>query len=215
MDSMFMRLLLLLAFPHLAQAELTIFDVRKNLAMSSAEVVYRDFYINGGSESGLSSGMVLTVQRRLPLYDTYQNRSVGDLQLKVAKIKIIHVQRGLAVGRLHVEFKRDNSPLLEDPFIMIGDRLDLNSASSDKKADNSEGGESAQLPTAALPVSAPARDPVPPPVVPTPSETPAPTSAAPTQVPVEPPPTEAPANTEVETKAQIMVNRVEISALVQ
>ncbi len=124
--------------PMLAQADLTIFDVRKNLPMSNDEKVFRDFYINGGSESGLSTGMVITVQRRMPLYDSYQNRSAGDLQLKVAKIKIIHVQKGLAVARLHSEFTRDGAPILEDNFIMTGDQLDLNSATSDKDGKKAE-----------------------------------------------------------------------------
>lgn len=115
-----------------ANAELTIFDVRKNLAMSDTDKVYRDFYINGGSESGLSVGMIITVQRRHPLYDSYQNRSAGDLQLKVAKIKIIHVQKGLAVARLYSEFTRENAPILEDNFIMTGDQLDLGSATTEK-----------------------------------------------------------------------------------
>lgn len=124
-----------------AWADLTIFDVRKTLPMSDDEKTIRDFYINAGSEAGLAAGQVITVQRRMPLYDSYQNRSAGDLELKVAKIKIIHVQKGLAVARLHSEFTRENAPLLEDPFIMVGDRLDLNSATSDsagKKASNDE-----------------------------------------------------------------------------
>lgn len=129
-------LILVLWIPWMAKADLTIFDVRKNLAMSDTDKVYRDFYVNGGSESGLSVGMVITVQRRQPLYDSYQNRSAGDLSLKVAKIKIIHVQKGLAVARLHSEFTRDNAPILEDNFIMVGDQLDLGSATSDKHADN-------------------------------------------------------------------------------
>jgi hypothetical protein len=128
--------------------ELTIFDVRKNLAMSDTEKVYRDFYINGGSEAGLSTGMVITVERRLPLYDNYQNRSAGDLQLKVAKIKIIHVQKGIAVARLMSEFTRENAPLLEDNFIMVGDRLDMNSATSDKEGKKADSESSGQEPVA-------------------------------------------------------------------
>ena len=31
------------------------------------------------AEAGLSTGMIVTVQRRMPLYDTYLNRSAGDL----------------------------------------------------------------------------------------------------------------------------------------
>lgn len=122
-----------------AWADLTIFDVRKNLPMSNTETVFRDFYINGGSESGVTVGMVITVQRRLPLYDSYSNRSAGDLQLKVARIKIIHVQKGLSVARMHSELARENAPLLEDNFIMIGDQLDLTTATSDKKAGNDDG----------------------------------------------------------------------------
>ncbi len=124
-----------------AHAELTIFDVRKNLPMSDTEKVYRDFYVNGGSESGMTVGMIITVQRRMPLYDTYQNRSAGDLDLKVAKIKIIHVQKGLSVARMHSEYNRENSPLLEDNFVMVGDRLDLATAvqdKPDKKAESSD-----------------------------------------------------------------------------
>ncbi len=115
-----------------ALADITIFDVRKNLPLSDTDKVYRDFYINAGSEAGLANGMVITVQRKLPLYDNYQNRSAGDLELKVARVKIIHVQKGLAVARLHTEFGRENSPLLEDNFIMLGDRLDLATAVMEK-----------------------------------------------------------------------------------
>ncbi len=128
--------------------DLTIFDVRKNLAMSDTEKVYRDFYINGGSEAGLSAGMIVTVERRMPLYDNYQNRSAGDLQLKVAKIRIIHVQKGIAVARLMSEFTRENAPLLEDNFIMVGDRLDMNSATSEKEGKKAESESSEQEPTA-------------------------------------------------------------------
>jgi hypothetical protein len=132
----YVKLVLMFVLPISAWADLTIFDVRKNLPMSDSDPVYRDFIINGGSESGLSVGMVLTVQRRIPLYDSYQNRSAGDLQLKVARVKIIHTQKGLAVARLHSEFTREGAPLLEENYIMVGDKLDLGSASSDKKADS-------------------------------------------------------------------------------
>jgi hypothetical protein len=141
------------SIPAIASAELTIFDVRKNLPMSDTDKVYRDFYINGGTEAGLSRGMIITVQRRMPLYDTYQNRSAGDLDLKVAKIKIIHTQKGLSVARMHSEYDRGSAPLLEDNFIMVGDRLDLATATSDKsdKASTESGDGKDQEAAAAAP----------------------------------------------------------------
>lgn len=128
-----LSLLMLALIAGSASAELTIFDVRRTLRMSDSEPVYHDYYVNGGNESGLAVGQVITVTRKLPLYDNYQNRSAGDLHLKVARLKIIHVQKGLAVGRLQSEFTRDNAPLLEDPFIMVGDELDLATATSERK----------------------------------------------------------------------------------
>jgi hypothetical protein len=128
-----LSLAFILLFALQASADLTIFDVRRTLRMGDHDPVYHDYYINGGSESGLGTGMVITVTRKLPLYDTYQNHSAGDLHLKVARVKIIHVQKGLAVARLQSEFTRENAPLLEDPFVMVGDSLDLSTATADKK----------------------------------------------------------------------------------
>ena len=151
----------LLLLPLQVWADLTIFDVRKNLPMSDTDPIYRDFIINGGSEAGLSVGMVLTVQRRIPLYDSYQNRSAGDLQLKVARVKLIHVQKGLAVARLQSEFTREGTPLLDDNFIMVGDHVDLSSATSNKKADNSGLSDSPKSASAA-PAAPAAPPPLPP-----------------------------------------------------
>ena len=55
-----MILVFMFLVSHAMAQDLTIFDVRKNLPMSDADKIYRDFYINGGSEAGLSAGMVIT-----------------------------------------------------------------------------------------------------------------------------------------------------------
>lgn len=131
--------------------EITIFDVRKSLPMSNDEKPFKDFYLNKGSESGLREGMVITAKRRIPLYDAYQNRSVGDLAVDVAKIQVIHVQKGLAVARLYEDITREGRPLLEDPFILVGDHLDLATATLP-----SRGKKSAQLEKSAEKPQAPA-----------------------------------------------------------
>jgi len=113
--------------------EITIFDMRKSLSLSNDEKSYRDFYINKGNESGLKVGMVITVTRKVPMYDSYQNRSAGDLLVEVGKIKIIQVQKGLAVAREFESISRENTPMLEDYYLMVGDQLDLGSAHMEKK----------------------------------------------------------------------------------
>jgi hypothetical protein len=123
-----------LTIPSVSWAEISIFDVRRPIPLNDSDKPPRDFYLNAGTESGLAPGMVLTVIRKTPLYDSYLNRSAGDLLIKVARVKIIHAQRGLAVARLHSEFSRDNNPILEDNYLMVGDQIDLTSASADKSA---------------------------------------------------------------------------------
>ena len=118
--------------PAARAADIMIFDVRRPLALSDKETTYKDFYISGGNESGLRAGMIVNVMRKIPLYDSYQNRSAGELMIKVARVKLVAVQKGLSVARLHSDFSRDNNPILEDNYIMVGDLLDLASATSEK-----------------------------------------------------------------------------------
>lgn len=105
--------------------EVTIFDIRKPLAMSNDEKVYKDFFINAGTERGIKTGVVITVTRRRSLYDAYQNKSPGDIMIPVGRLKIIHTQKGLSVGRVYSYFSRDQLPTLDYSSLMVGDRLDI------------------------------------------------------------------------------------------
>ncbi len=105
--------------------EVAIFDSRKSLTLSKDEPVYKDFYINAGTEIGLRPGALVTVIRNSSLYDAYQNKSPGDLTISVGQVLIIHAQKGLSVGRLHKVFSRESRPVLEYDYIMVGDRLDI------------------------------------------------------------------------------------------
>lgn len=116
-----------------AKEDISIFDVRKSLAMSEQAVQFQDFYVSKGSGAGLRPGMIITVKRRVPMYDSLRNRNAGDLLVPVGRIKIIHVENDLSVGRLFQEFSRADLPILEDNFIMVGDTVDLASATTESK----------------------------------------------------------------------------------
>lgn len=115
-----------------AQA-ITVFDVRKTLPLTPTDDTYQDFYINGGNEVGLKSGLIVTVVRRRALYDAYQSRSPGDLVVPVGRLKIIHSQKGLSVARLHSLFDRAELPMVDYDYIMVGDRLDMATARMPEK----------------------------------------------------------------------------------
>lgn len=148
--------------PQLHADPVTIFESRKQLPMSNGEQTQKDFYINAGTGAGLAPGRVVTVVRQVPLYDSYRNRSAGNLSIKVAKIKIIYSQKDLSVARYFAGFSRDKIPVLDDNFIMVGDQLDMNSVESEKSAANEQSADSSRSVSS---VSAPQPPPQPAPVV--------------------------------------------------
>lgn len=104
-----------------------IFDVRRNLAMNAKDAITRDYYVNAGTQDGLKAGMVLSVYRRDPIFDAYDDIR-DDLYAPVGQIKLIHVQRTLSIARLVGVSKSSNSPIIDFRAVMIGDRIDLKSA---------------------------------------------------------------------------------------
>lgn len=118
-----------------------IFDSRKPVALSKNETTYIDFYINAGTEEGIQRGVLITAVRSASLYDAYQNKSPGDLVIPVGQLKIIHVQKGLSVGRIHKIFTRENLPTLDYNYIMVGDRLDLSTMVAESKAKKTSASE--------------------------------------------------------------------------
>jgi hypothetical protein len=111
---------------------LSIFEVRRRLAMTNGEVTEKDFYLNGGTEKGLKPGMIVTVMRQIGLYDAYQNKSPGELVIPVGEVKVLFVQKGVSVAREHALFDRKNLPILDENYLMVGDEVDLTSARPDK-----------------------------------------------------------------------------------
>jgi hypothetical protein len=108
--------------------DVTVFDVRRPLAMENDEVQPKDFYINAGSTDGLKVGMIVTVYRRQTLYDPYQNKSPGDLIVAVGQLKIIHAQDEISVARVEKINDSQKAPTVEFSAVMVGDRVDLSSA---------------------------------------------------------------------------------------
>ncbi len=108
--------------------DVTVFDVRRPLAMENDQTPPKDYYINAGTNDGLRVGVILTVYRRQTLYDVYQNKSPGDLIVAVGELRIIHVQGEISVARLEKLHTHDDYPNVDFDAIMVGDKADLGSA---------------------------------------------------------------------------------------
>ena len=102
----------------------SIFDVRRSLPLEPDEESFHDFYINVGPEGGFKKGMYITVVRQIPVTDPILNKQQATLTINVAKLHVIHVERGITVARLIYEFTDEERPTLEYESVMIGDKID-------------------------------------------------------------------------------------------
>ncbi len=117
-----------LCSPQVFAKDVTVFDVRRPLAMENGENLPKDYFFNAGSNDGLKRGMLVNVNRRQALYDQYLNKSPGDLAVPIGQLRIIHVQPDMSVARLESMQSRDNTPSAEFEAVMVGDKIDLSTA---------------------------------------------------------------------------------------
>ena len=108
-----------------------IFDMRKSLPLDDEHPATRDFYINAGIEAGFKKGMFISAVRLIPVHDPVQNKQQAVLSVPIGQLKIIQVEKNITVARVVFELDDDERPTLEFEGIMIGDRVDLSSMTSE------------------------------------------------------------------------------------
>jgi hypothetical protein len=113
--------------------DLSVIDVRRNIPLADNLPVYRDFYINSGTEAGLKKNMVITATRKMTIKDATGTSSFGEITIPVGMLKVISVQNHISVAREYKLISRDDEPMLEQIGIMIGDKVDLASSFIDNK----------------------------------------------------------------------------------
>ncbi len=124
--SMWLTSLMLFVFSISTSAgEVSVFSVNKTLSMGPKDPIYKDYYLNGGTEEGFRRGMTVTVVRRIPVHDLSRNRALGDLRVPIAKVKLIYVNRTISVARTEKVLSSANLPASEFPTVMVGDTIVL------------------------------------------------------------------------------------------
>jgi len=118
-----------MSVPAWAQDSISIFDVRKTLPLEPDEPVYHDYYVNAGSAAGIKKDMFVSVVRRTPIHDPVKNKAQATLSFEIAKVQIIHVEPMMSVARLATQYESNDRPVMEFEAVMIGDALDLKTAS--------------------------------------------------------------------------------------
>ncbi|MBI3558068.1 MAG: hypothetical protein HY074_17530 [Deltaproteobacteria bacterium] len=100
-------------------------SVIRELPMKSGEVLYKDYYINAGSNNGLKKGLIIEAVRKISAFDNINSKLVGDTSVKIAKLKLIHVDKGVSVARLVKYYDKETTPITGYDSVMIGDLIEV------------------------------------------------------------------------------------------
>ncbi|MGE4231877.1 MAG: hypothetical protein AB7F43_00975 [Bacteriovoracia bacterium] len=110
-----------------AGADFFVTSVVRELPMKPGENSYKDFYINAGSANGLQTGMSLVAIRSLENYDNLNRKMLNNAMVKVANLKLIHVDKHVSIARLVNMLPKEETPLSGFDSVMIGDRIEVTS----------------------------------------------------------------------------------------
>ncbi len=113
-------------------SEMAIVDVHRNIPLADDEPVYKDYSISTTDASALKKHLVVNVKRRLQIKDA-STKSVGEVETTVGQLRIIHVDKKVAVAREYKLISRDDEVVLDQVGIMTGDYIDLAGSFTDSK----------------------------------------------------------------------------------
>jgi hypothetical protein len=103
-----------------------VIDVRRNIALSDDDKVFKDFYIYGGTEVGYKKGQVLTALRKINVHDAAGlGNAIGEIKVPVGELRVIAVYDKVTVARLVKLLERDELPMLEQRAVMTGDLIEV------------------------------------------------------------------------------------------
>ncbi len=100
-------------------------EVRRNITLSDTDKVFKDFYIDAGTDAGMKKGQTLIATRKINIRDASGSTNIGEIVVPVGELKVIAVYDRVTVARQIKLLERDEHPMLEQIGIMTGDHVEL------------------------------------------------------------------------------------------
>lgn len=105
-----------------AAEEASVFSVHQGVALGNpGETTRIDYFVSAGTKHGLKVGAFVEVYRKQPAFDDQTQKWVGDYLIPFAKMKVVHVEDSMAVGRLDSAYKADQTAAVSPLAVMVGD----------------------------------------------------------------------------------------------
>ena len=114
-------------------ADILIMNAKRNIQLAEDDIIFKDYYLNAGTQAGIKKNTLLNVYRRQIIYDSTGTQNMGELKTIVGQLKVIAVDQNIAVARETVLASRESEPMLDQIGIMIGDSAEISTAPIDNK----------------------------------------------------------------------------------
>ena len=106
-----------------AAPEHIVFGMKTEIPMSTTDKPRKDYYMNIGTNQGVKQGTLLDVFRTVTTTDDLNNRSAANIMFRVAKVKVIHAEGEISVGRISEILPPIDVPIGAFPTVVVGDRV--------------------------------------------------------------------------------------------
>lgn len=106
-----------------AAPEHIVFGMKTEIAMSATDKPRKDYYLNIGTNQGVKKGTLLDVFRTVTTTDDINSRSAQNIIFRVAKLKVIHAEEEISVGRIADILPPHEVPIGAFPTVVVGDRV--------------------------------------------------------------------------------------------
>lgn len=103
-----------------------IFSVSEEIPMGyENETLRRNYYVNIGSNQGVTKGAILDVYRVISKSNPYDDKKRVNYKIPIGQLEIIHSENESAIAFLKKKFDTANDPLFEINNLMIGDNVQV------------------------------------------------------------------------------------------
>lgn len=116
-------LLALFAAKNVHSREYVIYNIGLEVPMADNDSPKKNYYINMGSNQGLTTGNLVDVYRIVSRIDPYETKTRYNHKVKIGELKILHSEEESAIGMLNDLKAGKDAMYFEVDGIMIGDHV--------------------------------------------------------------------------------------------
>lgn len=102
-----------------------VFGIRTDFPMADGQPLFRDVYVNMGTNQGIKTGSTLDAFRVVTTVDELNQKTGRNISFKIAKLKVIHAESDLAVARVTQFLPPEATPIGSFTNVMVGDQVEV------------------------------------------------------------------------------------------